>query len=204
MHDYTAFTLQFLTQSKDDSIVLLVNHLCCKQSWVVPTPGVSRTIGTENDPQKLNIPRFSTKEKAKADRSVDLKRTHQKSHRAESYKKHTADLLLAGKKAQDTSANSDYHNSWDMTMTSQLHENGFQVPGAQGQWAGHTCLREVPLIWAQSLQTEPTALPLQHCKHGASSQLPGVSLGASESSTPSFITLWRCPSCTKSIEWLAG
>lgn len=32
MCGYAAFTLQFFTQSKKDSIVLLANHLCCKQT----------------------------------------------------------------------------------------------------------------------------------------------------------------------------
>lgn len=53
----------------------------------------------------------------------------------------------------------------------------FKSQEGEGWWSAHTSLLEAPLVRAQSLQTEHTALPLQRCKRGASTQFPGVLLG---------------------------
>lgn len=176
MHDYTAFTLQFLTQSKDNSIALPVNHLCCRQSWAVPTTGVSWTKVTENDPQKLNIPIFSIKEKVKVDRFVDLKRTQQKSHNAESCKniQQTPYWLIRKHRMP--------HNDLSLLRVPQLlgHDHGLAAAWEQLSSPRHSTAVDWSHLLSRSAfdlsSVPPIALPLQPCNHRASSRLPGVLL----------------------------
>lgn len=141
MHDYAAFALWFLKQK--DSITLLQNHVCCKQSQAVPTPGESWTVVIKNNPPKLGIFRFM--EKAKAVRCIDLKRTHQRCHRAMSYENTNRLLCQLLRKYRPP----DNNLHWLGTATvpgmwpwlSNHVRTTFKSHVVQGQWAVHACLQ---------------------------------------------------------------